>query len=64
MFYALVHFPAITITKINQIRKEYDPQVNFIEPHITLVFPIEGALDDVCELLNKHDGNVRNNRQF
>jgi hypothetical protein len=44
MFYALVDFLVLIITKINQIRKEYNPQVNFIDSHITLVFPIKGAL--------------------
>ncbi|SRR5579883_863360 len=57
MFYALVHFPVFAITKINQIRKEYDPQVNFIDPHITLVFPIEGTLNDEQRLIN-HIANV------
>ncbi|MDF5730795.1 MAG: 2'-5' RNA ligase family protein [Rhizonema sp. PD38] len=57
MFYALVHFPAIATTQINQLRKEYDPQVNLIDPHITLVFPIEGALDDEQRLID-HIANV------
>jgi len=57
MFYALVYFPAITTTQINQLRKEYDPQVNLIDPHITLVFPIEEALDDEQRLID-HIANV------
>lgn len=40
MFYALVHYPAIETKQINQLRKRYDPQVNLIEPHITVVFPV------------------------
>jgi len=49
MFYALVHFPAITTTQINQLRKEYDPQVNLIDPHITLVFPIDSIWQSQAE---------------
>ncbi|MBN3891747.1 MAG: 2'-5' RNA ligase family protein [Nostoc sp. JL31] len=40
MSYALVHYPNINTENINQIRQKYDPQVDLIEPHITLVFPI------------------------
>ncbi|MEH2229795.1 MAG: 2'-5' RNA ligase family protein [Nostoc sp.] len=40
MSYALVHYPNINTEDINQIRHKYDPQVDLIEPHITLVFPI------------------------
>ncbi|MBR8838315.1 MAG: 2'-5' RNA ligase family protein [Stigonema ocellatum SAG 48.90 = DSM 106950] len=52
MFYALVHFPAITTNNINQLRKEYDPLVNWIDPHITVVFPIKGVLDDEQRLID------------
>jgi 2'-5' RNA ligase len=40
MSYALVHYPNINTEDINQIRQKYDPQVDLIDPHITLVFPI------------------------
>jgi 2'-5' RNA ligase len=40
MFYALVHYPDIDASRINQLRKEYDPQVRLIEPHITIMFPV------------------------
>ncbi|MEH2062920.1 MAG: 2'-5' RNA ligase family protein [Nostoc sp.] len=39
MSYALVHYPNINTEDINQIRQKYDPQVDLIDPHITLVFP-------------------------
>ncbi|MBO3460479.1 2'-5' RNA ligase family protein [Aetokthonos hydrillicola Thurmond2011] len=57
MFYALVHFPAIITNDINQLRKEYDPQVNWIAPHITVVFPIESVLEDEQPLID-HVENV------
>jgi len=40
MTYALVHYPNVDTTRINQLRKEYDPQVSLIEPHITIMFPV------------------------
>ncbi|RCJ36816.1 hypothetical protein A6769_15055 [Nostoc punctiforme NIES-2108] len=48
MSYALVHYPNINTEDINQIRHKYDPQVDLIEPHITLVFP-------VFEFINKNN---------
>ena len=46
MLYAVVHYPDIDTTRINQFRQKYDPQFRLIEPHITLVFPIP---DLFCE---------------
>jgi 2'-5' RNA ligase len=40
MIYSLVHYPNVDTTRINQLRKKYDPQVSLIEPHITIVFPV------------------------
>lgn len=48
MSYALVHYPNINTEDINQIRHKYDPEVDLIEPHITLVFP-------VVEFINKNN---------
>ena len=31
---------------INNIRKKYDPLSDFVEPHITLVFPFEDELSN------------------
>jgi 2'-5' RNA ligase len=40
MLYALVFRPKIDVSKIDGFRRKYDPHVDLIEPHITLVFPI------------------------
>lgn len=40
MIYSLVHYPDIDTVRINQLRKEFDPQAGLIEPHITVVFPV------------------------
>jgi 2'-5' RNA ligase len=40
MYNALVHFPNIDITHINLIRNKYDPTVQLIAPHITVLFPV------------------------
>ncbi len=40
MLYSLVFRPKIDISKIDRFRRKYDPHVDLIQPHITLVFPI------------------------
>ena len=59
--YALVHFPEIDTERINLLRKRYDPQVNLIEPHITLMFPIPEVIGE-NNLVN-HIVKVLGNRQ-
>jgi 2'-5' RNA ligase len=46
MSYALVHYPNINIEYINQLRWKYDPQVDLIKPHITLIFPLPESLNE------------------
>ena len=46
MFYALVHYPAVDTVSINQLRRSYDPQIDLIDPHITLVFPVREAIGE------------------
>jgi len=50
--YALVHFPDIDRTRINELRDEYDPYRDLIDVHITVVFPLpadEQALSEHIE---------------
>lgn len=47
MIYALVHYPKLDSPRIHQFRKKYDPQVDLIAPHITLMFPIPETLGEV-----------------
>jgi 2'-5' RNA ligase len=46
VFYALVHYPDIDTGRINQFRERYDPQVDLIGPHITVVFPVEESVGE------------------
>ena len=46
MFYALVHYPDIDSSRIDQLRKKYDPRVALIEPHITIVFPVPESVGE------------------
>ncbi len=46
MIYSLVHYPNIDTTRINQIRRRYDPQFELIQPHVTLMFPIAEAVPE------------------
>lgn len=40
MFYALVHYPDIDTSRIDELRKRYDPQFDLIGAHLTVVFPV------------------------
>ena len=44
--YALVYYLAGEIEQINQLRRKYDPQVDLIAPHITLVFPLPESIGE------------------
>ncbi|MBD2435598.1 2'-5' RNA ligase family protein [Nostoc sp. FACHB-110] len=46
MSYALVYYPNINTEYIQQIRQQSDPQFDLIEPHITLVFPINASINE------------------
>ena len=63
VFYALVHYPDIDKSRINQLRKRYDPQVDLIEPHITVVFPLPESVGEQ-RLASHIDGILRNWRPF
>ena len=44
-YYSLIIYPNISTEGINSFRKKYDPLINVIEPHITLIFPVKIPLD-------------------
>jgi 2'-5' RNA ligase len=46
MVYALVHYPIIDARRIDELRRKYDPQVDLIAPHITIVFPLPDQIDE------------------
>lgn len=46
MIYALVHYPAINIEQINQLRRKFDPQFDLIGPHLTMVFPVSETIGE------------------
>jgi 2'-5' RNA ligase len=55
MIYALVHYPNIDTRRINRFRTKFDPQIDLIAPHITLMFPIPESIRGdvlVCHLEN------------
>ena len=59
MYYALVQYPNIDTERIDQIRRKYDPTVDLIGPHVTIMFPVpesvgEGALVRHIEKVLKH----------
>ena len=46
MYHVLVHFPDIDFSKINQLRKMYDPTYRLIDPHITIMFPLPTSVSE------------------
>jgi 2'-5' RNA ligase len=44
MYYALASFPEVDTVFIDRIRRKYDPTVDLIEPHLTVVFPVPESL--------------------
>ena len=40
MYYALVLYPRVDKTLIDEIRRKYDPPVDVIGPHVTVLFPV------------------------
>jgi 2'-5' RNA ligase len=46
MIYALVHYPNIDTWHINEFRRRHDPQVELIEPHITVMFPVPESIGE------------------
>lgn len=46
MIYALVYYPNVGNSRIHQFRKKYDPQVDLIAPHITLMFPVSESIGE------------------
>ena len=46
MIYALVHYPNVESPRIHQFRKKYDPQVDLMAPHITLMFPVPESVGE------------------
>jgi 2'-5' RNA ligase len=45
-FFALVYYPAVDAVSIQQLRKKYDPQVQLIQPDITIVFPVPESIGE------------------
>ena len=52
MFYALVHYPNIETSLINDFRCKYDPNKNLIEPHITFVFLVPESVGETSLVLH------------
>ena len=44
MYYALASFPKVDTVFIDRFRRKYDPTVDLIEPHLTVVFPLPESL--------------------
>ena len=63
MIYSLVHFPNIDTELINQIRRKYDPQVELIQPHITIMFPVTESIGE-DKLIDHLRNVVRNRKSF
>lgn len=47
VLYAVVHYPRLKLTGLNEFRQRHDPFAELISEHITLVFPIPAMLETV-----------------
>jgi len=46
MYYGLVHYPDVDRALIDRIRREYDPTVDLIEPHLTVMFLVPDTVGE------------------
>ena len=63
MYYALASFPKVGTVLIDRIRRKYDPTVDLIEPHLTVVFPLPESLGK-RELVRHFAGVLQEWRAF
>ena len=46
MIFALIHTPTLDNAQIQAFRRKYDPQVDLIAPHITVIFPLPVSIGE------------------
>jgi 2'-5' RNA ligase len=63
LVFAVVHYPNLDTQRINQFRRRYDPQVDLIEPHITLMFPLPESIGEK-HLVNHLESVLRGRQPF
>jgi 2'-5' RNA ligase len=63
LIFAAVHYPHLDSQRINQLRRRYDPQVDLIEPHITLMFPVPESIGET-NLVNHLESVLRGRQPF
>jgi 2'-5' RNA ligase len=63
-YYALVHYPKLRNEKVEKFRKKYDPLVDIIEPHITLIFPLPANQIDESQLVDHINKTLSKWRPF
>ncbi len=51
------------IKRINELREKYDPAVNNVAPHITLVFPFESNIKE-CKIREHIERNIKGIESF
>jgi len=59
-YYSLVIYPKIKRKKVNSFRKKYDPLINIIDFHITLIFPIKIPTDIKKDNFLEHIQKIAN----
>jgi len=63
MHYALVLYPEVGIERIQQIRRQYDPTLDVIRPHVTVMFPVPEAVGE-RELVSHIESVLGNHKAF
>lgn len=64
MYYSVVHYPDIDTTKIEDLRRKYDPTSGLIKAHFTLVFPVNTDLVTEDELVDHIQKVTRHHKAF
>jgi 2'-5' RNA ligase len=61
MYYYLAHIPKLDPTDIDKVRSQFDPNFQFVPPHIAVVFPVDSAIGK--DNLIRHIDDVLNTKE-
>jgi hypothetical protein len=48
MYYGLAYYPDVDTKGVEQIRREYDPTVDLIAPHMGIMFPVPASIGEAA----------------
>jgi 2'-5' RNA ligase len=63
MYWSLLYYPEVGIEALDRLRRKYDPLVDFIPPHVPVVFPVP-APEDEASLFAHVEQVLRGRKRF